>query len=122
MRIAFVYGNLYLWGGIQTWLIRMSRVLSEAGHEVAILTRPRSAPWDLTDEVVDELSRHATIHLAGRHWFRAAADANPPLERPDVLFGCNVDGLLQAAQVQSRLTPAPRLVAGVFHPREFSAP
>jgi glycosyltransferase involved in cell wall biosynthesis len=120
MKIAFVYGNLYTWGGIQTWLIRMTRALAESGHEVSVLTRRRCEQWDVTTAIVDELSGHATLHMAGRYWFRRAASPEPALASPDVLFGCSLQSLVQAAQVQQRLAPAARMVAGVFHPQEFA--
>jgi 1,2-diacylglycerol 3-alpha-glucosyltransferase len=68
------------------------------------------------------LSHDATLHFAGRRWFRGAASPEPPIGSPDIQFACNIQSLVQAAQAQQRLAPAARLVAGVFHPQEFSAP
>ena len=119
MRIVFVYPNAYALGGIETWLTRMLPALSDMGHEVALLTRPRVEPWDVTTEVIDRLSGHATIHLAGRHWFRGHRSIAPALPEADVLFAANLQAFLVAGLVQRHVLPRARVVAGAFHPREY---
>ena len=49
MKTLFVYENMYLMGGIQTWLLRVLPMLRSAGHDVALLTRPRTEAWDEED-------------------------------------------------------------------------
>ncbi len=119
MKILFVYGNIYSWGGIQTWLIRIAPKLRARGHEVTLLTREMSGPNDVTSEIVDRLASDATLLFAGRHWFRAPRSLRPPLGEQDVLFACGLEALLLAALVQQHLTPAAKIVAGVFSPREY---
>jgi glycosyltransferase involved in cell wall biosynthesis len=120
MKILFVYPNMYVMGGIQTWLARMLPRLEAAGHEVALLTRPSGEDWDATSQFVDAVGAHAPVHLAGRHWFdlRRLRAARP--EPADVVFSCNLHSLLTGVLVQQHLMPGARLVAGVFHPREYS--
>src|SRR4051794_16610350 len=120
MKILFVYPNMYVMGGIQTWLARMLPRLEAAGHEVALLTRPSGEDWDATSQFVDAVGAHAPVHLAGRHWFdlRRLRAARP--EPADVVFSCNLHSLLTGVLVQQHLMPDARLVAGVFHPREYS--
>ena len=119
MKIAFVHGSPYGFGGIETWLMRFSERLVADGHEVALLTRPFGEEWHETTGVVDRISRSATIHVGTRHWFRERGHATPPLAGADVLFACNLEALLRAALLQQRLDPAPRVVAGAFSPREY---
>jgi glycosyltransferase involved in cell wall biosynthesis len=120
MRILFVYSNMYAMGGIQTWLARVLPRLQSAGHEVALLTRPPVEDWDVTTQFVDALKPSLPVRVAGRHWFdlRRLRAARP--EPADVVFSCNVPSLLTGALVQQHLMPDARLVAGVFHPREYS--
>jgi glycosyltransferase involved in cell wall biosynthesis len=120
VKILFVYDNLYAVGGVQTWLTRILPALRREGHEVALLTRPPGEPWDATSEYIDRVAESATIHPAGRHWFR---DPKPLRSRPpsaDVVFACNLPSLLKGALVQQHFIPDAKLVAGVFHPREYS--
>jgi glycosyltransferase involved in cell wall biosynthesis len=119
MEILFVYGNMYAVGGIQTWLLRMCRALRAEGHEVALLTRPGGRVWDSTDELIEQVGEHAAIHYAGLHWFRAPRYRLDDLGGPDVIFPCNLEAFLLAAQVQERLARNARIVAGVFHPKEY---
>src|SRR4051794_33640071 len=119
MRILFVYGNMYSWGGIQTLLGRLAPELAARGHDVGLLTRPRGLSWDDTSEIVDRLSRDATIHLADQDWFRAPRSIGTLGEPVDVLFACSLESLLMAALVQEHVLPAARIVAGVFSPREY---
>jgi 1,2-diacylglycerol 3-alpha-glucosyltransferase len=119
MRIVFVYDNVYTMGGIQTWLTRTVPRLRAAGHEVALLTRPRGRSWDVGSETIDELSKHATIHVGPARWFQAPRAVEPPLVGADVLFACNLQALLVCAQLQQRLLPDAKVMAGVFHPREY---
>lgn len=118
MKILFVYGNMYSWGGIQTLLTRLAPELRARGHEVGLLTRPRGLSWDDTSEIVDRLSRDATIQLADGDWFRAPRSVGT-LAEADVLFACSLESLLLAALVQEHLLPSARIVAGVFSPREY---
>jgi glycosyltransferase involved in cell wall biosynthesis len=119
MKILLVYGNMYSLGGIQTWLARMTASLSASGHEVGLLTRPDGQPWDSTRAMLDRVAEHASIHYTGRHWFRPPGSGAGSLGNPDVVFACNLEALLLGAQVQERIAPAAKLVAGVFHPREY---
>jgi glycosyltransferase involved in cell wall biosynthesis len=121
VKVVFVYENVYAVGGIQTWLQRMVPRLLRDGHEVSLLTRPRGEAWDVTSETIDKLSEHVPVHLAPRHWFRAGGRAEPPLEDVDVLFACSLEALLAAGFVQRRVLPDAKVVAGVFHPREYCA-
>src|SRR3954471_17231701 len=120
MKILFVYPNMYAMGGIQTWLTRMLPRLQAAGHEVALLTRPPGEGWDETGQFVEAIEAHAPVELAGRHWFdlRRLRAAHP--EPADIVFSCNLPSLLTGVLVQEHLMPDARLVAGVFHPREYS--
>jgi len=117
MKILFVYPNMYVMGGIQTWLTRTVPRLRAEGHEVALLTRPRGQPWDSTSQFLDAVARDATVHLAGRHWFDLPRSLDPRPEPADVVFACNLPSLLIAVLVQQHLMPEARIVAGVFHPR-----
>jgi glycosyltransferase involved in cell wall biosynthesis len=119
VKLLFVYGNMYSLGGIQTWLARMAASLTANGHEVALLTRPDGLPWDSTHEMLDRVAEHASIHYTGRHWFRPPAPGAASFGCPDVVFACNLEALLLGAQVQERIAPDAKLVAGVFHPREY---
>src|SRR4051812_16649536 len=119
MRIVFVYPNVYALGGIETWLTRMLPALSAEGHEVALLTRPPVESWDTTTEILDPLRGHATVHVAGRHWFRGHRSIEPPLPGADVLFAGNLQAFLVAGLVQRHVMPTVKVVAGVFHPREY---
>lgn len=119
MKILFVYPSIYGLGGIETWLTRMLPSLRAEGHDVALLTRPPVEPWDVTTEVVDRVSDDATVHLAGRHWFRGHRSIQPPLQAADVVFAGNLQAFLLAALVQQHLMPGAKVVAGVFHPREY---
>jgi glycosyltransferase involved in cell wall biosynthesis len=110
---------MYVLGGIQTWLARMAPALTAQGNDVALLTRPRGQPFDTTSAIIDDLPREVTVHLGSRHWFRLLPAQLADREPPDVVFACNVEALLLAAQVQQRLAPAAKVVAGVFHPREY---
>ena len=120
MKILFVYPNIYAMGGIQTWLSRTVPRLHSDGHEVALLTRPRCEPWDSTSQFVEAVGRDATVHLAGRHWFDLPRSLHSRPEPADVVFACNLPSLLMAVLVQQHLMPEARIVAGVFHPREYS--
>jgi glycosyltransferase involved in cell wall biosynthesis len=119
MKILFVYGNMYVLGGVQTWLTRMLPRVQEAGHEVALLTRPPAEPWDTTDVFVEQLAQHATVHVGGRRWFSQSPSSQPPVERPDVIFACGLEALLQAGLLQRSVAPDVKVVAGVFSPREY---
>ncbi|MEA2442778.1 MAG: hypothetical protein QOJ12_70 [Thermoleophilales bacterium] len=122
MKIVFVHGSPYGFGGIETWLARFTNRLVADGHEVALLTRPFGEDWDETSAIVDDIARNATVHMGARRWFGQGSGKTPSLREADVLFACNLDSLLRAAAVQPQLARAPRLIAGVFHPREYTAP
>jgi glycosyltransferase involved in cell wall biosynthesis len=119
MRVVFVYENVYAVGGIQTWLQRVVPRLRSEGHDVSLLTRPRCREWDVTSETIDVLARYGPVHQARPHWFRAGRAVEPPLGEVDVLFACSLQALLAAGFVQRRLLPRAKVVAGVFHPREY---
>jgi glycosyltransferase involved in cell wall biosynthesis len=119
MRIVFVYPNAYSLGGIETWLTRVLPGLRRMGHDVALLTRPPVESWDVSSEIVDRLAEHATIHVAGRHWFRGHRSIEPPLQGADALFAANLQAFLVAALVQQHVLPQTPILAGVFGPREY---
>jgi glycosyltransferase involved in cell wall biosynthesis len=121
VKVLFVYENVYAVGGIQTWLRRMIPRLRADGHEVALLTRAPTMAGDVTTETVDALADLASIHVARPRWFRARGPIDPPLDDADVVFACNLEGLLAAGFVQRRFMPGAKVVAGVFHPREYCA-
>jgi glycosyltransferase involved in cell wall biosynthesis len=119
VRIVFVYANTYSWGGIQTWLLRMSAELRARGHEPILLTRPFGEPSDETMSVVERIGEVADVLIGGPRWYSRQDLAGHRLTEGDVVYGCNLEGILVAAQAQSALAPRARLVAGVFHPREY---
>jgi glycosyltransferase involved in cell wall biosynthesis len=119
MKTLFVYENMYIMGGIQTWLLRVLPMLRSEGHDVALLTRPATEAWDDTSAFVDRLAEHVPVHVAGRHWFSDPRSVAPALEGADVLFACNLETLLRASFLQRDLLPAAKVVAGVFHAREY---
>jgi glycosyltransferase involved in cell wall biosynthesis len=119
MKILFVYDNMWTTGGVQTWLLRVLPLLRRQGHEVALLTRPRGEDWDDTSSFVDRLSEQVTVHIAGRHWFSDPRSVIPTLESVDLVFACNLEALLRAGVIQQRLMPSAKVVAGVFHAREY---
>src|SRR5688572_20090870 len=119
MKILFVYPNMYTTGGIQTWLARIVPRLRGDGHQVGLLTRPRGEPWDHTPEFIDRVSADATVHLGGRHWFDSPGSITPRPTAVDILFACNLPSLLISVLAQQHLMPGARIVAGVFHPREY---
>lgn len=120
MRILFVYQNMYVMGGVQTWLARVVPRLHAFGHEVGLLTRPRSESWDTVTAFVDSVSREGTVNLAGKHWFGLPRSLESSPAPADVLFACNLQSLLMSGIVQRHLMPDARIVAGVFHPSEYS--
>jgi glycosyltransferase involved in cell wall biosynthesis len=120
MSILFIYPNMYAMGGIQTWLTRVAPRLRSAGHEVALLTRAPGEPWDSTAAFVDRLSLDVPIHHAGRHWFALPGSLKSRPVPADILFACNLPSLLMAVLVQQHLMPKARIVAGIFHPREYT--
>lgn len=120
MRILFVYDNMYMLGGVQTWLTRVLPRLQAEGRDVELLTRPYGEPWDRTTDLVDSLLPDVAVHVGERYWFRARRSISR-LPAADVLVPCNLSALLTAALLQRHAMPEARIVVGVFHHREYCA-
>jgi glycosyltransferase involved in cell wall biosynthesis len=121
MRILFLYDPVYSVGGVQTFLLRAIPRLVEEGHEVALLTRPMLYPHDTTTEFVDGIAKHAKVYVGEHRYMVGSAGQLERLDMPvpDVMAPCNLPSFLLALFLQGRCYPAARVVAGVFHPREY---
>jgi glycosyltransferase involved in cell wall biosynthesis len=120
MKILFVYDNMYLWGGVQTLLIRLSRALRTSGHEVELLSRPSGEAHDTTPALIDEIGKNAKVHLADGDWLEAPRSLRAlALPAADVIVACNLGGLLLTSMMHRHLMPTAKVVVGVYSPREY---
>jgi glycosyltransferase involved in cell wall biosynthesis len=120
-HILFVYSTLSQLGGIETLIVRLSRRLHSLGHRVTILLQQRSDASNEDPALLAEVSKYATVRFV-RGWFRAAPGSLSGLDFGDVdfVYACESNSLLLATIIQRRCAPAARLVAGVYHPREYA--
>jgi glycosyltransferase involved in cell wall biosynthesis len=120
MRILFVYGNMYSWGGIQTLLVRLAPTLRAHGHDVSLLARPRGGQSDVTSAVIDQIASSADVQIADDNWLTARrALRRVELVPADVIVACDLRALLLAAVLQEQRMPATTIVAAAFAPREY---
>jgi glycosyltransferase involved in cell wall biosynthesis len=121
MKILFVYGNMYDWGGIQTLLVRLAPRLRALGHDVSLLTRPRRGPWDVTSAVLDQIAASATVHVADDNWLKTPRRAlrSAALGPADVIVACDLRALMLTSMIQRYVLPGAGVVAAVFAPREY---
>jgi glycosyltransferase involved in cell wall biosynthesis len=119
-HILFVYTNLSQLGGIETLIVRLSRRLHALGHRVTILVQAKAAAGGNDPALIEEVLQFAEVRLI-HGWFRQAPGClrDLDLHNVDYLYACESNSLLLATVIQAACAPAARIVAGIYHSREY---
>jgi glycosyltransferase involved in cell wall biosynthesis len=116
MRFLFVFAGPNKIGGIETLIARMSRWLLGQGHEVALVTGEFSECAGLLPQAVRVIELKADYEKLFRRSSALSTWQRTNLPPPEVVKSFDVAGAWAASMLAGSLTPAPRILCGIYNP------
>lgn len=119
MRFLFIYPSPGVLGGVETLLARMSRWLTENGHQVTLLVERRGKWTDLLPRgvrcvVLDKHFPKLYYYFHARRLWKSLG-----IEKPDVIKSFDMGSSWIACQLAGIIRNDCKVIAGIYNPSVF---